>query len=68
MYHYTVFLHSVLQVLITANAVPTWPILVTMMIEAICSSDTSVLTRATRRNIPEAGNLLAASFAERCWV
>jgi hypothetical protein len=36
--------------LVTAN-VPSSPILVTM--EAIRSSETSVLTRATRRNIPE---------------
>jgi hypothetical protein len=33
------------------NVVPSSPILVTLMMEALRSSETSVLTRATRRNI-----------------
>jgi hypothetical protein len=36
-----------------ANAVRSSPILVTLMMEALSSSETSVLTRATRRNIIE---------------
>jgi hypothetical protein len=38
---------------VTANAVPSVPILVTLMTEAIHSSEKSVLTRATWHNIAE---------------
>jgi hypothetical protein len=48
-----IFLHSVRRLLVTASVVPSSPILVTLMKEALSSSETSVLTRATWRNNPE---------------
>jgi hypothetical protein len=48
-----VFLRSVCRLLVTASAVPSSPILVTLMKEAPGSSETSVPTTDTRRNIPE---------------
>jgi hypothetical protein len=43
----------VLRYLVTYIFVPSTSILVTLMMEAKCSSETSILTTATLRNIPE---------------
>jgi hypothetical protein len=47
------FIRSMRQLLVTASVVPSSPILVILMKEALSFSETSVLTRATRRNITE---------------
>jgi hypothetical protein len=47
------FLRSVRRLLVAACVVLSSPIFVTLMKEAPGSSETSVLTRATRRNNPE---------------
>jgi hypothetical protein len=46
-------LGSVSRLLVTASVIPSSAILVTLMKEALRSSETSVLTRATWRNIAE---------------
>jgi hypothetical protein len=48
-----VFLRSVRRLLVADCVVPSSPIMVTLMKEAPGSSETSVLTRATRRKNPE---------------
>jgi hypothetical protein len=52
---------SVRQLLVTANIVSSSPILVRLMKKALSSSETSALTRATKRNIPE-DSILHAIF------
>jgi hypothetical protein len=49
----TVFLRSVLQLLVTVNFVPSSPILSAMIMRAIRSSETSVVTRTTQCQIPD---------------
>jgi hypothetical protein len=55
------FLRSLLRLLVTANVIPRSQISFTLMMKEIRSSETSVLTRDTQRNIPEDGILLSHS-------
>jgi hypothetical protein len=50
---------------VASYVVPSSPILVTLMMEAILSSGMSVLTRTTRRNIPADGILQHFSSSQR---
>jgi hypothetical protein len=60
-YFYFVLLRSVRRLLVTANVVPSSPILVTLMMKALSSFETSVFTRSTRRYIPENAILLGCT-------
>jgi hypothetical protein len=54
------FFRTVLQLLVAPNDVSDSLIISTLMMKAIYSSETSVLTRATCRHIPEDGILLVS--------
>jgi hypothetical protein len=63
----TACLRSMLRLLVTANVVPSSPILFTLMMETTSFSETSVLIRATRCKIPEGGILDSLMFRGR-WI
>jgi hypothetical protein len=53
------------QLLVAINIVPSSLILFTLMLEAFCSTETSVPTRDTRHHIPEDGILHLYQSAEQ---
>jgi hypothetical protein len=65
--YHLVFLRSVRRLLVAASVFPSSPILVTLMMEALSYSQTSVLARATRRNIPEDAVVASVPFDIAVW-
>jgi hypothetical protein len=57
----TVFLLRLHRLIVTANVVPSSPILAILMMEALSSSHSSILTRAAGRNMAEADILVTAT-------
>jgi hypothetical protein len=63
-----VILRSVRRLLVTANVVPSLLILVTLMMEALRSSETRAVTRTTGCNITEDGILPVSRFiSQNAW-
>jgi hypothetical protein len=62
----SLFLRNVRRLLATASVVPSSPSLVTRMKVAPSSSEMSVLTRATRRNMPEDAVLNTVTLHAAC--
>jgi hypothetical protein len=58
-----VFLRSMHRLLVTASVVSSSPVFVTLMNEALSSSETSVLTRSTSKKTPFFNSCLVCLFA-----